>query len=185
MKLAFIDIETTGLNPLKHEIIELGCIIADSKTFEVYGKLNFKIKPQFIKKADPKALLVNGYNEADWKDAMPLMKALMFFAEAVEGSTLVGHNIIFDWSFLRIALENEMVDKYFKVPKYKIDTISLAWGKIPHSKVQSWSLKTICTYLGIPPEDDTHRALAGAEKCFEVYKKLMEIKCNSTNTNAK
>ena len=26
--LAFIDVETTGLNAMKHEIIELGCVLA-------------------------------------------------------------------------------------------------------------------------------------------------------------
>ena len=175
IKLAFIDCETSGLSPLKHEILEIGVVIADSETFEVYGKLNFKIKPEHIKTADPKALEVNGYTPEEWKDGMTLFQALMFLYSAIEGCTIVGHNVAFDFSFLQVGFEKESCSHHFKVNKYKIDTLSLAWGKIPHDKVQSWSLKTLCAYLGVPVEGKVHRALAGAEACFGVYKKLMQM----------
>ena len=42
--LAFIDIETTGLNMLKHEIIEVGCVLATPE-LEVIEEFELKIKP--------------------------------------------------------------------------------------------------------------------------------------------
>jgi len=35
--------------------------------------------------------------------------------------------------------------------------------------IESLSLKNVCVFLGIEPEGAQHRALAGAEKCREVY----------------
>lgn len=175
MKIALTDIETTGLSPLNHEIIEIGCVIFDNETFEIHGKFNFKIKPTNIKDADPKALEVNGYDEKDWEDAMTLFQVLNFYAEATEGCTFMAHNAMFDWSFLEVAAAREIVKFKFK-SHHKIDTVSIAWCKIPHNKIFSWSLKTLCSYFGIPPEPAVHRALNGAMSAYSVYKKLMEIK---------
>lgn len=175
MKIALTDIETTGLKPLKHEIIEIGVVIFDNTTFEIYGQFNFKIKPERIEDADPKALEVNGYNKKDWEDGMTLMKTLNFYAEATEGCVFMAHNAMFDWSFLEVASEQKNVPFKFKT-HHKIDTVSIAWAKVPHNKVFSWSLKTLCSYFGIPPEPSVHRAVNGALCTYQVYKKLMELK---------
>ena len=65
---AFIDIETTGLNLLAHEIIEIGCVLATPK-LKVIEEFELKIKPKHIENSDPVALKVNHYNEKDWEDA--------------------------------------------------------------------------------------------------------------------
>lgn len=170
-KIVAVDLETTGLDPLKHEIIELGFLIFCDKTFKVYGQFNLKIKPEHISSATPRALEVNGYNEKDWKDAISLREALTFFAQATDGATMVAHNISFDSIFLETSFS--MLNIEHKLNYHKLCTMSIAWAKIPKGKVQSYSLKTICTYLKIPPEDKVHRAVSGAIKCYEVYKKLM------------
>ena len=71
--LAFVDVETTGLNPDTHEIIELGCVIVSQEgvgsgkpSFKIIGEIDIKIKPEHIENADPVALRVNGYDEVDW-----------------------------------------------------------------------------------------------------------------------
>ena len=176
MRIALTDLETTGLNPLKHEIIELGCVIFDNETFEIYGNLNFKIKPEHIEDADPKALACNGYKEEDWEDSMTLRQALSFYAQATEGCTFMAHNVTFDYSFIVASFAKVDLTDSLKLGKYKIDTMSVAWAKIPHDKVFSFSLKTLCIYLGIPPEPAIHRAINGATCAYGVYKKLMEMK---------
>ena len=50
--LAFIDIETTGLNLLKHEIIEIGCVLTTPE-LKVIEEFELKIKPEHIENADP------------------------------------------------------------------------------------------------------------------------------------
>jgi len=65
---AFIDIETTGLNLEKNEVIEIGCVLA-TPLLEVIEEFELKIKPEHIENADPVALKVNHYNEKDWENS--------------------------------------------------------------------------------------------------------------------
>ena len=78
--LAFIDIETTGLSPLKHEIIEIGCVLV-SPDLKVLEEFELKIKPENIEAADPLSLKINHYNERDWQKALTLGKAMKFFSK--------------------------------------------------------------------------------------------------------
>jgi DNA polymerase III epsilon subunit-like protein len=48
---AFIDIETTGLNLLKNEIIEIGCVLT-TQNLEVIEEFELKIKPERISRAE-------------------------------------------------------------------------------------------------------------------------------------
>ena len=80
--LAFIDIETTGLNFLKNEIIEIGCVIS-SPGLKMIEEFELKIKPEQIENADPVALKVNHYNEKDWIDAYGLEEAIKIFSKKV------------------------------------------------------------------------------------------------------
>ncbi len=76
-RLAFIDTETTGLDPNFHEVIEIGCVVADWKP-DLFGErtlvesstLDIKIIPEHIERADPKALAVNHYAKRDWSQAI-------------------------------------------------------------------------------------------------------------------
>lgn len=172
MKIAIIDVETTGLSPTKHEIIELGIVIFDSKTFEILEEWNTKVKPLFPENIDPKAAALNGFNEEEWKDAPDIIPVLMEFIEKTTDCIFLAYNINFDWSFIEYQL-NKYEMKHQLAP-HKICLMSLAFGKVPHDKVFSWSLRTICSYLGIVPENKIHRGSNGALKNYEVYKKLMQ-----------
>src|SRR3989344_2751950 len=100
--LAFIDIETTGSNLIKHEIIEIGCVLTTS-TFEVIEEYEIKIKPEHIADADPVALKVNHYNPLRWKDARNLKDGMKIFAKKVKNCIMVGQNVAFDSAFLEYA----------------------------------------------------------------------------------
>lgn len=171
-KIAIIDVETTGLDPDVAEIIEIGMVVFDSRTMAIEKTFEVKVKPERIEDAHPKALEVNGYNEAEWEDAMTLYQAMLRLSEEVDSKTIFcAHNMIFDWAFLRAAEKKTGITLPFDY--HKIDLLTLAWGKIPHHKIFSWSLKTICTYYGIPPEPKMHRALMGALHEYAVFTKVM------------
>lgn len=172
-KIAIVDLETTGLDPLHHEIIELGMVLFDADTLTILDALDLRIAPQWIERASPEALKVNGYNKKDWEKTMDLTLAMTLFKARTEDATFCAHNVIFDWSFLVQASRETGVLLNFDY--HKVDLLSMAWAKIPHGKMQSWSLKTICAYLRIPPEPKVHRGLQGAMKEYEVYKALMKI----------
>lgn len=70
--LAFIDVETTGTNPDRHEIIELALVVVkqieregQGPKIEIVGEYEWKIKPERIEEAEEEALRINGYNEVD------------------------------------------------------------------------------------------------------------------------
>lgn len=174
MKIAIIDVETTGLDPRHHEIIEIGCVIFDSRTFAIEGYLEAKIIPERIEDAHPEAMKVNGYNEDEWIDAYTLqhvMEQLSDLLHTTPEVTFCAHNMVFDWGFLEEAQRKTGITLPFG--RHKLDLLTLAWSRVPHEKVRSWSLKTICTYLGIPPEPKMHRAMQGVLAEYAVYTKLM------------
>lgn len=173
MKIAITDIETTGLDPLKHEIIEIGCIIFDSETLEGEFCIDIKLHPERIEDADAKALEVNGYTKEKWNHPLTFSQkdGLEFFAKATEGCHFMAHNVTFDWSFIEASFKRHGVEHTFNY--HHLDTLSMCYARIPHHKVASWSLKTLCTFLGIPPEPKVHTALNGATCAYEVYKTLM------------
>src|SRR3989338_11008822 len=92
---AFIDIEATGLNVLRHEILEIGCVLA-TPNLEVLEEFDVKIKPEHIEDADKTALKVNHYSEKDWESAISLEKAMKIFSKKVKDCIMVGHNVAFD-----------------------------------------------------------------------------------------
>jgi DNA polymerase-3 subunit epsilon len=169
---AFIDIESTGLNLLKHEIIEIGCVLTTSN-LEVIEEFELKIKPERIENADPVALKVNHYNEEDWKDAYDLKEAIKILLEKVKDCLMVGHNVAFDAGFLEYTFNKmKMVNT---MHYHKLDTISVAWAKLHNDpNIEHFSLREMCVRFGIKNER-AHTALSDAHATFELYKKLMKL----------
>ena len=64
-KLIWIDLEMTGLNPVRHEIIELGVVIA-SPDLEIVEEFDLKIKPEHLENADPVSLKISNYSGIIW-----------------------------------------------------------------------------------------------------------------------
>lgn len=173
--LAFVDIETTGTDRDVHEIVELGVVIARMKdnVLTVTGELDLKIQPKHIETAEPAALRINGYNEADWLFAVSLEEAMKVFAEKTKGAIFLAHNITFDFPFIEAALKktNQEHDLHF----HKIDTLSLAFGILHQSgDLGRLSLTMLCEQFGIENKK-AHSAFADAYATYELFKKLMKL----------
>lgn len=174
--LAFVDIETTGLDNTLHEIIELGVVVAKMKDgeFVVTDELNLKIQPKNIGSADAQALRINGYNEADWLFAVSLEEAMKEFAKKTEGAIFVAHNITFDYGFVENAFKKTNIEN--KMHYHRLDTISLAFGILhTNDDIGKLSLRALCEKYGIENKK-AHSAFADAYATYEVFKKLMNLK---------
>lgn len=177
--LAFIDVETTGLSLDKHEIIEIGCVLVsqddnDESSFKKLEEFEMKIKPEDIKSADPIALKINGYNEADWANAVSLNSALETLSQKTEDAIMVGHNVSFDYSFLEKAFEKTGIKN--KMHYHKLDTISIAFAKLYEIKdIKKFSLRYLCEHFGVL-NIKAHTALSDARATFEIFVKLMNKK---------
>ncbi len=93
MSLVFLDCETTGLDPDRHEIWELAYAIDD-------GPIRHGIVSHSLRNAAPDALLMNDYERR--ANAGPCgMGHEMDCRAILEGATIVGANPAFDAAFLR------------------------------------------------------------------------------------
>lgn len=170
-KLVFVDIETTGLDPEIHEIIEISCLIVDGETFEEVGGFTEKIVPERIGLADPNAISISGYTQEGWQNARSLQEVIQKFAGTVPGGIITGWNVAFDWSFLEHALKRLNINSDFDY--HRLDVMSIAYGKLfPDLEVTELGLRKIAPKLGIEI-DEKHGAEKDIRATYEVFKKLM------------
>ena len=174
--LAFVDIETTALGRDNGEIIELGVVVAKMKdgALTVIDELDLKIQPKHIETAEPQALRINGYNEADWLFAVSLEEAMKVFVQKTKGAVFLAHNITFDYPFIEKALVDAGLEH--EMHFHKIDTLSLAFGVLHTTNdMGKLSLRMLCDKYGIDNKK-AHSAFADAYALYEVFKKMMNLK---------
>lgn len=168
--LAFVDLETTGLDPERHDIVEIGIVRVDGRTLEVLSELELLVAPDRLADAEPEALQVCGFTEAGWANAEPLSLALARVAPLLEGALIAGHNVGFDWSFLEAAHRRAGL-ALPKVDYHRLDTASLAWPLVAGGELASVSLDKVAAHLGLE-RPTPHRALADARCSLEVARRL-------------
>lgn len=167
--LAFVDCETTGLDPHEQEVIEIAILkeYPDGRLEE----WETKTKPQRIETAHPKALEINGYaaNPSLWDDAPTFDEVAATIAAKLDDCIIVGHNPKFDLEFLKAGLKR--AGSKARLPYRALDTVTLAYEHLSHKGLESLSLDAICTFLGISNEGH-HTALVDAHRCREVWHTL-------------
>jgi DNA polymerase III epsilon subunit-like protein len=174
--LAFIDVETTGLDPYTHEVIEIGCIIVERgdngpADLKIIEELDIKVKPDHIETAEIGALRVNGYDASDWLFAYTQQQAFEMLAKKTQGCVFVAHNVAFDWNFIDSSFRRLNIDHGFT--HHKLDTLSMAFQKFNGTdEIKHLSLRALCEHYGIQNEK-AHSALPDVRAMIEIYKKLM------------
>jgi DNA polymerase III epsilon subunit-like protein len=170
--LAFIDIETTGLDVIDHEIIEIGCVLTTPK-LKIIEEFELKIKPEHIEIADPISMKINHYDEKLWIKAYSLKKALIILSEKTKDAIMVGQNVAFDFGFLEHAFTKTKIKN--SMHYHKLDTISIAWAKLHEdTELKHFSLRDMCLRFDIE-NVKAHSALSDARATYELYKKLMTL----------
>lgn len=169
--IAITDVETTGFDSVTQEIIEIGLIVINQKTLEVFDTLNLKIKPEHLETANKEALEFNGYNALGWEQALTLKEAMAIYAEKTKDAIFCSHNVTFDWSFISEAFKKTDIKN--QMDYHRIDLFTLAWAKLKNNGLQMFKLSEIAKFLGLSEEPMPHRAINGATTAYEIYKKLM------------
>ena len=169
--LAFIDLETTGLDPARHEILEAAVIRVDGETLAEIDHTDVRVHPERIEDASPEALRINGYTPEAWKDAANLAQALEWIAPMLEGAVPAGHNPGFDRAFIEAACRRTGTSPP-TWDHHLLDTASLAWPLLASGKLAGLSLDAVCAHLGIVRKE-RHRALADAADSLEVARRMI------------
>ena len=157
-----IDLETTGLNPKHDKIIEIGAVkVRDGKAAEVFETF---VNPG--RKLEERITELTGITDAQLKDAPEITEVLPALLDVVGEDVLLGHSVLFDYSFIKKAAVNQK----FTFEKQGIDTLKIARRYL--TELPSRSLDSLCNHYGI--EHHAHRALADAKATCELYDKLWE-----------
>lgn len=163
------DIETTGLNPQTDKVIEIGAVkVKDKKIVAYFSEL---INPGI--KLSTLITNLTGINDDMLRDAGPEEMVIQKFVDFIEDYVLIGHNIIFDFSFIKTAAARIQVG----FEKKGIDTLELC--RKLHGNLESRSLESMCRYYNINNEH-AHRAYEDAKATVNLYVKL----CNEFFDNA-
>ena len=171
-KLLFIDLETTGLDFNRHEIIEVGCLLVDGKSLKVIDEYHARVKPEHIETADKEGLKVSGYSKRKWKDALPLKEVLKEVVKFAPKAMVAGWKVDFDWWFLDTNLKKLGVKHQFDY--HLVDVISIAYIHLRSQKrPKKLNLRSVARSLGIRV-DEQHSAMTDIRATYEVFKKLME-----------
>jgi DNA polymerase III epsilon subunit-like protein len=173
--LLFVDIESSGLDPERHSLIELAAARTSGDLRE--DKQAFEALVQFSREgAEPKALEIAGYREDLWRaKAVPLRVALANFHALADGPgewAIVGHNITFDWMFLVAACRAEKLA--IPKPRYTVDTLSMAWALKHAGLVESLSLDKLSARYGIA-QKGAHRAMGDVRRTMILYCRLLGL----------
>lgn len=174
---AFLDVETTGRHPGIHELLEIGVVITRGDNLSMVDSFEVKVKPEHLELAEPEALAINHWNEAEWKDALPLPEAIRMFCEKVRGATPVGWNVSFDRSFLEPAMNRLgiVLDDYtldYTWRDIKMDFIRWVYLTKQEDKfAPRFSLGSAMRHFGISTEDH-HHALPDAMATWQMAQRL-------------
>lgn len=169
--LVFVDLEFSGLN-LNNEVIEIGCVVVDQKTFEIKKEWLDKIKPEEIKKADPNSLKIVGYSKEEWKNALSLRDAMLKFNKIAKGGVLVGYNVAWDFLFLEKSFFELGIKPAFHWQI--IDVLSMVFEKFyKNSSIKGFRMKEIEKFLGIK-HGVWHNPLDDAKATYEIFLKIIK-----------
>lgn len=168
---AFIDLEMSGLEPIKNEILEIGIVRVSQPGLEVLEEWSVKVAPERMETADPEALKVIKWSADAWIGAIPLQQAMEQFVAKTSGHVLAGWNVAYDWVFLEVAMQHTSVRS--AIHKRILDVQSFAFahlsGTLPFGKC---GLDAVAEQLHITPSG-FHQALADARTTFEIYRALV------------
>jgi len=178
--LAIVDVETTGLEPGHHEMIDIGAVYTDLEG-AVLGEFFIRITPDHPERAGEIARGINGFDEARWAELgasgeADAARAFLAFHEETVGertALFTAYNAHFDRAFVDAWLREE---GHGGVPAlftyFMMDLPSLAWGRGYRGLYGG----EIAQAIGIEPETSDpleHTGESGAAWNLEFYRALM------------
>ena len=157
-----IDLETTGLNPKTDKIIEIGAVKVEAG--RVTGSFESLINPG--RPLEERIVALTGLTDGELKNAPDITEILAAVMEFIGENTLLGHSVLFDYSFLKKAAVNQRIE----FERQGIDTLRIARRYLP--ELESRSLDHLCAHYKIPHR--AHRALEDAKATCMLYDRLWE-----------
>lgn len=175
-RLAFVDTETTGLDPDRHEIWEVGLIVREDDGAEHEHSWQL---PVDLGRADPMALNIGRFHDRRARgDDVDLANFAAEFVRWTHGAHLVGAVVSFDadrlWRLLRRLGQCPMWHYHL----IDVEAFAAGWimGSGPAIEVgrPPWSSADLSKTVGVDPDlFDRHTALGDARWAKAIYDAVM------------
>ncbi len=158
--VAYLDLETTGLDPRRNKIIEIGIVHSSQGKLKKY---HWFVDPG--EDIPPEIIRFTGITEADIAGAPHFSTLAEELLELLTDSVVVAHNARFDVGFLTESFAREG----FSFRPKQLCSVALSRALIPN--LTRANLDSVLRSLNIPSHD-RHRALPDAEAVFDVVATL-------------
>ncbi len=164
------DLETTGLNNQPtmgkmDKIIEIGAvkIVAGEivEKFSSFVACNEKLPANIVE--------LTGICDADLVGAPTIDKVIPDFYKFADGAYLVGHNVMFDYRFIKYYAE----ECGYSFEQKQIDTVALS-QELLRGEVVNNKLNTVAAYFGL--EFNHHRAYEDASTTAKIFIEFIKMK---------
>lgn len=178
--LLLIDEETSGLDPQKHEIIQLAGVLLDKKTLREKASFNSYIKPRKWRQRDLKSMAVNKITWEQLKAAWDIKTVLRQFNRAFKKPVILAYYVgVNDINFLKAAYKKAGLRYPFDYHTFNI------WGlfypflalqnKLSNRKeFTGFSLKDMLAYFKIPKPTRLHDALVDCRAEAEILRRVLK-----------
>lgn len=168
--MIILDIETTGLSPLTEEITEIGALkVVDGKIVETFSQLINPGKPISARITE-----ITGITDEMVKDKPGIDVVLPQFLDFCGDDFIVGHNVGFDYGFLRVNAEKLKL----RFVKQGLDTLKITSCLYP--ELPSKSLTNLIKTFDID-RTNAHRAFDDAKATYELLAILAQHPRMSVN----
>ncbi len=163
-EFTFFDLETTGLIPGNHKIIEIAAVKIKNK--QIIDSFSTLVNPH----CEIPAFITNLTNITNQMvaEGMEERDAIEKFLEFSGDTILVAHNAPFDMSFFNKALADHQISR----DNTAVDTLAMSRSLL--TQITKHTLKKLCSFFKIDIHNH-HRALDDAAASAKVFVKLLDL----------
>lgn len=192
MRAIFLDIETTGLDPIRHKPIDIALKIVDMTTGEEVASYQSLIKYPLLdwEERDLDSMRINGFT----REELDSGKEPQAVAEEIKQlftvlgivrlkAVFVCQNPAFDRGFFAQLIDVYTQDK-LNWPYHWLDFASMYWTILvkecqskgmPFPQEINLSKNAIAKKYGLSTEEEPHRAMRGVDHLLLCYRKVVGI----------
>jgi DNA polymerase-3 subunit epsilon len=166
-RFAVVDVETSGLTPSKHHVIQVGVVVTDGHG-AILDRWSSLVGPRsrWFFRVGPRR--IHGISRRALRAAPPAREVMLELARRIDGARFVAHNARFDLAFLRRAAEAVEVELPIDSP---VCTLALSRSLDPQ-RTRSHRLGDLCDRYDVTLVK-AHDALADAEATAAVLPHLL------------
>jgi DNA polymerase-3 subunit epsilon len=174
--LMLVDIETTGLDVQKHQMISIGWLMMHQRTLDLASARYLVIRPPTSDKTlggVGQSATIHGIHNQDLAAGEELADVLLTFLQAAEQAVLVAHHSVIEQQFLRKACQN----CFGRAPNFKfLDTLQIEARQLQRRNItvrQDEYRLAACLKRHQLPMLQEHNALEDAFGCGLLLQKQM------------